>query len=86
MQAATMNKQVNLDAIKNDIAARMDSAAFRSWIAPLAFSISVSYFYDNSTFKPDISKTALIYDINTKLNVLSKTNLQKIRKFIDIIE
>ena len=40
MQAATMNKQINLDAIRNDIAARMDSAAFRSWIAPLAFSIS----------------------------------------------
>lgn len=39
MQAVTMNKQINLDAIRNDIAARMDSAAFRSWIAPLNFNI-----------------------------------------------
>ena len=51
----------------------------------LTFSIPINYFYDNSTFKPDISKAALIYDINTKLNTMSKNNLQKIRSFIDII-
>lgn len=50
------------------------------------FNIPISYFYDNSTYKPDISKTALIYEINSKLNILSKSNLRKVLKFIDIIE
>ena len=51
----------------------------------LTFDIPISYFYDNSTFKIDISKTALIYNINQKLNVLSKNNLEKIIKLIDIL-
>jgi len=50
------------------------------------FCIPISYFFDCSTFKPDISKTALIYEINTRLNVLSKNNLKKVKSFIDIIE
>ncbi len=50
-----------------------------------AFQIPVSYFFDESKYKIDISKTALIYEINTKLNVLSKTNLQKVKEFINII-
>ncbi|MBQ8459506.1 helix-turn-helix transcriptional regulator [bacterium] len=51
-----------------------------------AFNIPISYFFDSSTFKTDISKTALIYEINTRLNVLSKNNLKKVKSFIDIIE
>lgn len=49
------------------------------------FQIPISYFYDESKYRIDISKTALIYEINTKLNVLSKTNLQKVKDFINII-
>lgn len=51
-----------------------------------AFQIPVSYFFDESKYKIDINKTALIYEINTKLNVLSKNNLIKVKKFIDIID
>lgn len=52
----------------------------------LTFCIPISYFYDNSTYKKDISKTALIYEINANLNVMSKTNLKKVLSFIDIID
>ena len=51
-----------------------------------AFKIPISYFYDNSSVKTDISKIALIHKINTRLNTLSKSNLNKILAFIDIIE
>lgn len=51
-----------------------------------AFNIPVSYFFDSSVYKKDISKTALIYEINAKLNVLSKNNLVKVKSFIDIID
>lgn len=50
-----------------------------------AFSVPVSYFFDDSVYKSDINKKALIYKINTKLNTLSKANLEKVNKFIDII-
>ena len=50
-----------------------------------AFQIPVSYFFDESKYKTDISKTALIYEINTKLNIMSKYNLQKVKEFINII-
>ena len=50
-----------------------------------AFKIPISYFFDDSKYRMDISKTALIYEINTKLNVLSKTDLQKVKDFINII-
>ncbi len=49
------------------------------------FSIPVSYFFDSSVYRPDISKSALIYEINSKLNVLSKKNLRKVSSFIDLI-
>ena len=49
------------------------------------FQVPVSYFFDESKFKPDVSKTALIYEITNKLNVMSKSNLQKINDIIDII-
>ena len=52
----------------------------------LTFCIPISYFYDNSIYKKDISKTALIYEINANLNVMSKTNLKKVLSFIDIID
>lgn len=52
----------------------------------LAYTIPISYFYDSSLYRPDIAKTALIYEINTKLNTLSKKNLSKIISFIDIID
>lgn len=51
-----------------------------------AFCIPVSYFFDGSSYRIDISKTALIYEITAKLNVLSKNNLKKVRSFIDIID
>lgn len=39
MQAAATKKMTNLETIKGAIAAKMDSAAFSSWIAPLNFEI-----------------------------------------------
>lgn len=39
MQAAAKQAMTNLDAIKGTIAAKIDSAAFSSWIAPLTFEI-----------------------------------------------
>lgn len=51
-----------------------------------SFKIPISYFYNDSVYKPDISKTALIFEINSRLNTLTKTNLQKVLKFMDIIE
>lgn len=49
------------------------------------FCIPISYFYDNSTYKKNISKSAFIYEINKRLNVMSKTSLKKVLDFIDII-
>ena len=54
-------------------------------IIATTFKVPVSYFFDETKFKHDITKTALIYDINNKLNVMSKSNLQKINDIIDII-
>ena len=51
-----------------------------------AFDVPTSYFYDNSSYKKDIGKTALIHQINTRLNLLSKQNLNKVLAFLDIIE
>ncbi len=51
-----------------------------------AFSIPVSYFFDNSVYRKDISKTALIYEINARLNVMSKSSLKKVLSVIDIID
>ena len=39
MQAAAKNQMTNLETIKGAIAAKLDSAAFTSWIAPLNFEI-----------------------------------------------
>lgn len=52
----------------------------------LAFDVPVSYFFDSSTYKKDISKAALIYEITARLNVMSKLNLKKILSIIDIID
>ena len=51
-----------------------------------SFEVPISYFYDNTAYKPDISKTSLIHQINMQLNVMSKTNLRKVLSFIDIID
>ena len=51
-----------------------------------AFSVPVSYFYDGTIYKPDIAKIALIHEINVRLNVLSKKDLNKVKYFIDIID
>lgn len=40
MQAAAKNQMTNLETIKGAIAAKIDSAAFTSWIAPLTFDIN----------------------------------------------
>ena len=40
MQAAATRQMTNLDVIKGAIAAKIDTAAFSSWIAPLNFEIS----------------------------------------------
>ena len=50
------------------------------------FNVPMSYFYENSVYKKDVSKSALIYEINSRLNVLSKSNLKKVIQFLDIIE
>ena len=42
--------------------------------------------YRLQTVRNNVNKTALIYKINQKLNVLSKNNLEKIIKIIDILE
>ena len=39
MQAAAKTQMTNLETIKGAIAAKMDSAAFSSWIAPLSFEV-----------------------------------------------
>ena len=51
-----------------------------------SFKIPISYFYNNAVYKPDISKTALIFEIDSKLNTIPKKQLQKVLKFIDIPE
>lgn len=51
----------------------------------LTFSVPVCYFYDASVFRPDISKKALIYEINTHLNVMPKKELYNVKRFIDLI-
>jgi len=51
-----------------------------------AFSVPISYFYDDSVYRHDISKSALLYEINARLNVLSKNNLRKVKYFIDILD
>lgn len=50
------------------------------------FNVPICYFFDNTTCKMDISKSALIYEINRKLNISSKSKLKKIINFIDIID
>ena len=40
MQAVNINRQVNVETIKNDIATKMDSACFSAWFAPLRFDLS----------------------------------------------
>lgn len=40
MQAAATKTMINLDTIKEVIAAKMDAASFSSWIAPLGFELS----------------------------------------------
>ncbi|MBQ8729018.1 MAG: hypothetical protein IJY77_01860, partial [Alphaproteobacteria bacterium] len=39
MQAAAKTQMTNLEVIKGAIAAKIDSAAFTSWIAPLSFDV-----------------------------------------------
>ena len=50
-----------------------------------AFGIPIVYFYDTSKYYSDITKKALIYQINTRMAVLSKLKLHQILEFIDII-
>lgn len=50
-----------------------------------ALKVPISYFYDDTVYRFDIKKSALIYEINTKLNTLPKTKLQKILNLINII-
>ncbi len=50
-----------------------------------AFNIPVSYFFDNSVYKKDVNKSALIYEINARLNILPKSSLKKILSIIDVI-
>lgn len=49
------------------------------------FKVPISYFYDDSVFRQDVGKTALIYEINSKLSVISKANLRKILDFINLM-
>lgn len=50
------------------------------------FCVPISYFFDNSAYRIDVGKSSLIYQINSKLNVMSKSNLKKVNSFIDLIE
>ena len=50
------------------------------------FCIPISYFFVFFTYQIDVGKIALIYQINSKLNVMSKSNLKKVNSFIDLIE
>ena len=50
-----------------------------------AFNIPIAYFYDDTVYRFDVNKTALICEINSKLNVLPKNKLKKILNFINII-
>ena len=38
-QTATKSQLINLESIKGAIAAKMDSASYTSWIAPLTFDV-----------------------------------------------
>ena len=48
MQVAILDKQVSVDAIKNDIATKMDAACFTAWIAPLDINVSDSELVFNA--------------------------------------
>ena len=50
-----------------------------------AFNVPVSYFFDESVYRHDLSKAVLLHEINTRLSVLSKKNLQLVKNFIGII-
>lgn len=50
------------------------------------FQLPISYFYDNTVCKTNISKSALIYKINARLNVLTKDKLNKVLKFLDLLD
>lgn len=49
------------------------------------FQLPISYFYDNTIYKPNVSKSALIFQINARLNVLTKDKLNKVLKFLDLL-
>lgn len=51
----------------------------------ISFNIPMSYFYDNSIYEEQSSKTEIVKEIGSKLNVLSKEKLDKINKIIDFI-
>lgn len=66
MQVAILNKQVSVDAIRADIATKMDVACFTSWIAPLDIIVSDSELLFNAPnqFTADFVR-------NTYLNILN---------------
>lgn len=80
MQAAIINRQVNVETIKNDIATRMDSACFTAWFAPLRFELSgdcLTLFapnqftvdFINATYKNALDFVSEKYGIDVRVSV-----------------
>ena len=82
MQVAILDKQVSLDAIKNDIATKMDAACFTAWIAPLSITVSDSELVFNApnqftadfvgaTYSNILNAVADAYGLTVRISVKS---------------
>ena len=85
MQVAAKTQMTNLEVIKGAIAAKIDSAAFSSWIAPLAFELSdntlvlvaqnqFSADYISSVYENVLSSVAHEYGLSLNICVRGGTS------------
>lgn len=81
MQAAILTKQINLDAIKNKIAERMDAACFSAWISPLNIKASENQLvfaapnqfsadYVGATYSNILNEIAAEYGMGVRICVM----------------
>ena len=82
MQAATMNKNLSVEVIKDDIATRVDSACFSVWFSSLRFDLSDDSLvlsapnqftadFVNSSYKNILNAVANKYGIDVSVRVAS---------------
>ena len=80
MQATNIKRQINVDAIKNEIASKMDAACFSSWINPLNFSVENGVLvltapnqftadFVSATYSNIINNVARDYDLSVCVRV-----------------